>query len=93
VAEAIDDGPPIAQACAMAVADAAAYLRNTEIIANAVLGVAMEQLLTDIDPSGARAAIEAAQASVVAAAAALADISASALKTMAAIPDTGAELV
>ncbi len=58
----------VAQACAMAVADAVAYLRNTEIIASAVVGVAMERLVMGLDASAALAAIEAAQNSVLAAA-------------------------
>ena len=61
----------VAQACAMAVADAVAYLRNIEIIATAVIGAAMQRLIGGEDPSGALAAIEAAQNSVLAAARAL----------------------
>ena len=57
-----------AQACAMAVADAAAYLRNTEIIATAVVGVATERMLLELDPAPAQAAIEAVQNAVLAAA-------------------------
>ncbi|HEY1749641.1 MAG TPA: hypothetical protein VGG29_00125 [Caulobacteraceae bacterium] len=93
VAAAIDVPPTggdwyevIAQACAMAVADAVAYLRNTEIIANAAIGVAMEQLLADPDLAGPRAAIEAAQASVTAAVASLEAIGAASLQTLRAIP-------
>ena len=61
----------VAQACAMAVADAVAYLRNIEIIATAVIGAAMQRIVAGEDPSGALAAIEAAQNSVLAAARAL----------------------
>jgi predicted component of type VI protein secretion system len=76
----------IAQACAMAVADAVAYLRNTEIIANAAIGAAMEQLLAGPDPAEPRAAIEAAQASVTAAVASLEAIGAASLQTLRSIP-------
>ena len=63
-----------AQACAMAVADATAYLRNTELIATAVIGVAMERLVAGLDPQGAMQAIKAAQTSVLTAARTLAQI-------------------
>ena len=58
----------VVQACAMAVADAVAYLRNTEIIATAVVGAATERMLLEPDPSPAQAALEAAQNAVLAAA-------------------------
>ena len=58
----------IVQACAMAVADAVAYLRNTETIATAVVGAATERMLLESDSGPAQAAIEAAQNAVLAAA-------------------------
>jgi hypothetical protein len=73
----------VAQACAMAVADAVAYLRNTEIIATAVVGAAMERMLLGLDVGAAQAALEAAQNSVTSAAKALeiiADMAAHALQ-------------
>lgn len=73
----------VAQACAMAVADAVAYLRNTEIVATAVAGAAMERMMLGLEVSAAQAAIEAAQNSVISAAKALeivADMAAHALQ-------------
>jgi hypothetical protein len=73
----------VAQACAMAVADATAYLRNTELIATAVLGVAMERLVAGVDPQGAMQAIEAAQTSVLTAARTLAQVAQTAAEALA----------
>jgi hypothetical protein len=74
-ASAGDQREVVAQACAMALADAVAYLRNTEIIATAVVGAATERLLAELDPGPAQAAIEAAQNAVLAAARTLETIS------------------
>jgi hypothetical protein len=60
----------VAHACAIAVADAVAHLRNTQIVAEAAVGVALERMLAEKDPAYA-AAIEAAQGSVYSAVAAL----------------------
>jgi hypothetical protein len=76
----------VAQACAMAVADAVAYLRNTEIIASAVVGVAMERLVLGFDASAALAAIEAAQNSVLAAARTLDTVGQSAAHALLSFP-------
>ena len=80
----------VAQACAMAIADAVAYLRNTEIIASAVVGVAMERLVLGLDGSAALAAIEAAQNSVLAAARALDTVAQSAAHALASFPTADA---
>jgi len=89
-------GPPAAedsyelvkQACAMAIQDAVAYLRNTELIANAVIGVASQRLLNGDDDAGAAAAIAAATGSVKSAAEALAAISTASAKTLEQFPQT-----
>ena len=82
-APAIEDSYEIVkQACAMAIQDAVAYLRNTELIANALIGVASQRLLSGADDPGATAAIAAATASVTAAAEALAAISAASASTL-----------
>jgi len=78
----------VRQACAMAIQDAVAYLRNTELIANAVIGVASQRLLANVDEGNAAAAITAATSSVTAAAEALATISAAATKTLDQFPHT-----
>jgi len=94
----IMDGPPdrprpedsyelVKQACAMAIQDAVAYLRNTELIANAVIGVASQRLLNG-DDAGAAAAIAAATGSVKSAAEALAAISTASAKTLEQFPQT-----
>jgi len=72
----------VAQACAMAIADATAYLRNAEIIATAVVGAAMERLVTGADAGGAQAAIAAAQESVLAAARTLETVAQVATRTL-----------
>ncbi|AXS41808.1 hypothetical protein [Breoghania sp. L-A4] len=54
----------IEQAAAMAVQDAVAHLRNTQTIANAVLGVAEEMLLRDGDGPQANEAVALAQSAV-----------------------------
>jgi hypothetical protein len=51
----------VSHACAMAVADAVANLRNIQTIAGAVIGVALEQILSGADPIAAQQALEAAQ--------------------------------
>ncbi len=82
----------VAQACAMAVADATAYLRNTELIATAVIGVAMERLVVGVDTSAAMQAIEAAQSTVLAAARTLAQVAQTAAQALANFsPDAAAE--
>ena len=58
----------IVQACAMAVADAVAHLRNAEIIATAVVGAATERIMLGVEANQAQMAIESAQNSVLAAA-------------------------
>jgi hypothetical protein len=73
----------VAQACAMAVSDATAYLRNTELIATAVIGVAMERLVAGVDTSAAMQAIEAAQTTVLAAARTLAQVAQTAAEALA----------
>lgn len=73
----------VAQACAMAVADATAYLRNTELIATAVIGVAMERLVAGVDTSAAMQAIEAAQSTVLAAARTFAQVAQTAAEALA----------
>ena len=72
----------ISLACAMAVQDAVAYLRNTEIIATAAFGAAEARILEDVDAAVAVAAMETAQAAVLAAAKALQDIGAAAAQTL-----------
>ncbi len=54
-------------ACAMAIQDAVAYLRNTEIVAVAVIGAAEEMILNGLNVPDATATLSAAQASVTAA--------------------------
>jgi len=76
----------VKQACAMAIQDAVAYLRNTEIIANAVIGVAGHRLLNGVDDGNAAAAISAAAASVKAAAEALATVSTVSANTLSQFP-------
>jgi hypothetical protein len=61
----------VSQACAMAIADAAVYLRNTQTIANTAIGVALEQILSGADATTAQQAIEIAQGSVLMAVGAL----------------------
>ena len=55
-------------ACAMAIQDAVAYLRNTEIVAVAVMGAAEEMMMTGLNVPDATATLTAAQASVTTAA-------------------------
>jgi hypothetical protein len=76
----------VKQACAMAIQDAVAYLRNTELIANAVIGVAGQRLLNGDNDGGATAAIAAATASVASAAEALATISKASANTLTEFP-------
>jgi hypothetical protein len=76
----------VKQACAMAIQDAVAYLRNTEIIANAVIGVASQRLLNGEGDENAVEAMTAAGATVVAAAETLAAISAASAKTLEQFP-------
>jgi hypothetical protein len=77
-----DSASIIALACAMAVQDAVAYLRNTEIIASAAFGAAEARILEDVDPAIAVAALETAQTAVLSAARALQEIGAAAAQTM-----------
>jgi hypothetical protein len=87
---AADPAPPVSedsyelvkQACAMAIQDAVAYLRNTELIANAVIGVASQRLLSGEGAESAAAAIAAASASVLTAAESLGAISAASANTL-----------
>ena len=72
----------VALACAMAVQDAVAYLRNTEIIASAAVGAATERIMADLEPEAARAAMDAALAAVSAAAAALVSVGEAAARTL-----------
>ncbi len=57
----------IEQAAAMAVQDAVAHLRNTQTIANALLGAAGEMILRDGEAAQANEAMALAQAAVEAA--------------------------
>ena len=63
-------------ACAMAIQDAVAYLRNTEIVAVAVMGAAQDMMMNNRNVAEATATLAAAQASVAAAGVFLGEIGA-----------------
>ena len=71
----------VAQACAMAIQDATAYLRNVEIIAGAVIGVAQERLL-NVGGDDPLRTIATAQETVTAATNNLAAVSAAVTKIL-----------
>ncbi|MEI9886874.1 MAG: hypothetical protein WDN08_10325 [Rhizomicrobium sp.] len=75
----------VAQACAMAVQDAVAYLRNVETVANAVIGVAQERLLAGADGDTLKT-IATAQETVSAAVRTLEEVSAAATKILLEFP-------
>jgi hypothetical protein len=76
----------VEQACAMAIQDAVAYLRNTEIVAYAAIGVALEAAGRDPASRDATQAVAMAQSTVAAAVKNLEDVSAAAAKTLKEFP-------
>ncbi len=76
----------VAQACALAIQDAVAHLPNVEIVANAVIGVAQERLISGTNGPDPAAAIATAQETIVAAVRTLETISATAGKILADFP-------
>ncbi len=76
----------VAQACAMAVQDAVAYLRNTETIANAAIGAAIEIALNDPEDNESSKAIALAQSTVATALRNFEEVSTAAAKTLADFP-------
>jgi hypothetical protein len=76
----------VAQACAMAIQDAVAHLRNVEIVANAAIGVAQERLLSGITTPDPQKAIATAQETVTAAIQILEAVSAAAGKVLKEFP-------
>jgi len=78
----------VAQACAMAVQDAVAYLRNIETVSSAVIGVAQERLLADPAAQDSLRTIATAQETVAAALKTLEDVSAAAAKILNDFPRT-----
>jgi hypothetical protein len=72
----------VAQACAMAIQDAVAHLRNTETICVAVTGLAQDMMMRSGNPEPFAAVIASAQASVAAAAKNLEAVSAAASKIL-----------
>lgn len=76
----------VAQACAMMIQDAVAYLRGVETIANATIGVAQERLLNAAPGPDPAKAIAAAQDSVLKAIEALNNVTGVAFDTLAKLP-------
>jgi hypothetical protein len=78
----------VAQACAMAVQDAVAYLRNIETVSSAVIAVAQERLLADPGAENPLRTIATAQETVAAAVKTLEAVSAAAAKILTEFPRT-----
>lgn len=76
----------VAQACALAIEDAVAHLRNVEIVATAVIGVAQERLLQDVSDADSVKAIATAQETIASAVKTLEDVGAAAAKLLAEFP-------
>lgn len=76
----------VAQACAMAIQDAVAYLRGIETIASSTIGIAQERLLNASPGPDPAKAMTAAQESIATAIEQLNSVVAAATKTLAEFP-------